>query len=96
MFQETSTELIFRMVTQCFKRHQLHIFLEWLQEDNTSRVLSDEDPLSLKDGIWKRINTLEYYGVHDGAKMHLVHSGKEQIAILGMYLTLSHIQQNIL
>ena len=52
---------------------------EWQQEDMKSRTLSDEDAGSIKDGIWKRINTLEYYGVPSGSKMNLAHSRKDEL-----------------
>ncbi|XP_060604285.1 plexin-A1-like [Ruditapes philippinarum] len=38
----------------------------------SKRFLSDEDASSTKDGIWKRINTLQHYKIQDGAKVYLL------------------------
>ncbi|XP_060604308.1 plexin-A1-like [Ruditapes philippinarum] len=46
--------------------------LEVKEDDRDPKILlSDDDDSSTKDGIWKRINTLQHYKIHDGAKVNL-------------------------
>ncbi|XP_052780436.1 plexin-A1-like isoform X2 [Mya arenaria] len=45
--------------------------LEVEESGGTRRTLLDEDASSVKNGIWKKINTLQHYNVPDGAKMYL-------------------------
>ncbi|XP_053376895.1 plexin-A1-like [Mercenaria mercenaria] len=40
-------------------------------DGGTKRLLNDEDASSMKEGLWKRINTLQHYNIHDGAKVNL-------------------------
>jgi hypothetical protein len=42
------------------------------EDDRDPKILlGDDDDSSTKDGIWKRINTLQHYKIHDGAKVNL-------------------------
>jgi hypothetical protein len=44
-----------------------------VKEDDrgSNKSLSDDDDSSIKEGIWKRINTLQHYKIHNGAEVNL-------------------------
>lgn len=46
---------------------------EWRNGPTGPLTLSDEDIASYNKDGWRRINTLAYYKVHDGAYMSLLH-----------------------
>ncbi|XP_069085759.1 plexin-B2 isoform X3 [Pleurodeles waltl] len=53
------------------------VALEW-RPGSTAQILSDLDLTSLRDGRWKRFNTLKHYNVRDGAILILSKMGISQ------------------
>ncbi|XP_052780428.1 plexin-A1-like isoform X2 [Mya arenaria] len=53
------------------QRPSVHATVLVEESDGTRRTLLDEDESSEKDGLWKKINTLQHYNVPDGARMNL-------------------------
>ncbi|XP_052780430.1 plexin-A1-like isoform X2 [Mya arenaria] len=53
------------------QRPSVHATVLVEESDGTRRTLHDEDESSEKDGLWKKINTLQHYNVQDGVKMYL-------------------------
>ncbi|XP_028934545.1 plexin-B2 [Ornithorhynchus anatinus] len=53
------------------------VVLEW-RPGSTAQILSDLDLTSLRDGRWRRINTLMHYNVRDGATLLLSKVGVSQ------------------
>ena len=45
-------------------------------------MLHDDDASNEKDGLWKRLNTLQHYNIEDGAKMELTVSKEKDIPML--------------
>lgn len=59
--------------------------IETSAEGVTAReLLNDEDASSIKDGLWKKINTLQHYHVQDGARCQLLFSKEIENASLSL------------
>lgn len=49
-----------------------NVFVEWVESPSKHRILKDEDSTSVKEGDWKKINTLLHYEIPDGTCLRLV------------------------
>ncbi len=54
--------------------HEYHssLFTEWIESPSNHTILKDEDVSSVREGEWKRLNTLGHYEVPDGTCLRLV------------------------
>ena len=59
-----------------------NVFIVLNESGGTERALHDEDSSNEKDGIWKRLNTLQHYSVEDGAMVKLSVSAENDISML--------------
>ena len=48
------------------------IILEWVESPSNHTILKDEDVSMIREGEWKRLNTLGHYQVPDGTCLRLV------------------------
>ena len=50
----------------------IKLSLEWVESPSNHTILKDDDASSLREGEWKRLNTLAHYQVPDGTCLCLV------------------------
>ncbi|XP_066447962.1 plexin-B2 [Eleutherodactylus coqui] len=75
--KEKIVEQVYKSLPYSHRPKADSLALEW-RPGSTAQILSDLDLTSLKDGRWKRINTLMHYNVRDNATLILSRIGVSQ------------------